>query len=191
VYRWHGASVVLGQPRQFLPDGTPVAGDNNLVTQWRDLQFDIEQGTLHAGVDVQNIHGGGVFSGSYDPQRRDGTPLMCRGFLNLDSLTWNNFQFTDIRGPVWLDDRQIRLGSAAEKPDVARAPQHISAKFYGGVALADATVNLTDTPWYSLKAAIDNVSTGAASRRSCSVAIRPRTCSGRFRPSEASRAGTD
>ncbi|HEY2883228.1 MAG TPA: hypothetical protein VGJ15_12360, partial [Pirellulales bacterium] len=155
--RIQGMIDFQGQPRQYMPDGTPVAGDNNLVTQWNDLLFEVEQGTLHAGVDVQNIHGGAVFSGSYDAQRRDGPPLMCRGVLDLNSITWNNFQFTDLRGPVWIDDRQVRLGGPAEQSEPGRLPQHLLAKFYGGVALADVTVNLTDTPWYKLQASIDNV----------------------------------
>ena len=99
-----------------------VLGDCRVVSQWQNMQFDIEEGTLHTGVEVENIHGGGVFSGSFDPGRAEGQRLITRGELNVDSLTWNSFQFTNVAGPVYLDDRQVIVGSDADpQPTGARA----------------------------------------------------------------------
>src|SRR5262249_5490706 len=102
----HGTVDFSGSSPPLVLDGRPAAvpGPCRVRTDWRDLQVDIEQGTLHAGVDEQNIHGGAAFTGSFDPQRDEGQRLMSRGELNVDSLTWNNFQFTNITGPIWIDD---------------------------------------------------------------------------------------
>lgn len=155
----NGSLDFWGDSPPLLADGRPAAvpGDCRVRAQWRDLHFDIEQGTLHAGVDVKNIHGGGVFSGSYDPQRTDGPPLQSRGWLKVDSLTWNGFQFTDLSGPLWLDDRQVVLGAKADIPQPNIAPRKMEAKFYGGMLQANAQVLLEGTPRFGLEAAMDNV----------------------------------
>ena len=44
------------------------------------------------------------------------------GELKLDSLTYKNFQFTQILGPLWFDNQNVYLGSlpqaAVRRPDV-------------------------------------------------------------------------
>lgn len=148
-----------GQRPPLLPSGAPpaVLGDCRVVTQWQNMQFDIEQGTLHTGVEVENIHGGGVFSGSFDPNRNDGQRLITRGELNLDSVTWNNFQFTNVVGPVYVDDRQVIVGADADQPPPGRSPRHLFGKCYGGGAEADATVALDDTPRFAVQAKLNKV----------------------------------
>jgi hypothetical protein len=147
-----------GQRPPALASGfQPLPGDCRVVTQWQNLQLDVEQGTLHAGVEVQNIHGGGVFNGSYDPNRSDGQQLLCRGDLNVDSITWNNFQFTNVVGPLYLDDRRVVVGSDADPPQQGRPPRHLFAKCYGGTAEADATVWLEETPRFAIQAKLNQI----------------------------------
>jgi AsmA-like C-terminal region/Domain of Unknown Function (DUF748) len=148
-----------GQRPPLLPNGSPpaVLGDCRVVTQWQNMQFDIEQGTLHTGVEVQNVHGGGVFSGSFDPGRNEGQRLLTRGELNVDSLTWNSFQFTNVTGPVYIDDRQVIVGSDADSQPQERTGRHLFARCYGGAVEADADVALDDTPHYAVQAKLNNV----------------------------------
>src|SRR5262249_39676191 len=87
--------------------------------------------------------------------------------LNLDSVTWNGFQFTDIKGPIWLDDHQALLGSVAEQSRPERPPRHVSAQAYGGTMTADASVALDETPRYSVQASV----TDADLARFCTEAI--------------------
>lgn len=143
----------------LLADGQPaaVAGDCQVRTAWKDLEVIIENGTLHPGVEVANISGGGVFSGSYDPLQGKGPKLQCRGLIDIDSAKWNGFQFTDISGPLYLDDQQVLLGRRADVPPPGVSPRKITAKSFGGITQADAWVWLTDTPSFSLQAMVDNV----------------------------------
>ncbi|HTQ39248.1 MAG TPA: AsmA-like C-terminal region-containing protein, partial [Pirellulales bacterium] len=155
----HGVLDFWGQRPPLLPDGSPpaVLGDCRVITQWQNMQFDIEQGTLHTGVEVQNIHGGGVFSGSYDPNRNEGQRLLTRGELNVDSVTWNNFQFTNIAGPVYVDDRQVVVGADADSQSQGQSARHLFAKCYGGTVEADASVALDETPRFSVQAKLNKV----------------------------------
>ena len=155
----NGTLDFRGDSPPLMANGQPAAvpGECRVQSEWRDLHVDMEQGTLHAGVEVKNIHNGGVFSGNYDPLRTEGPLLQCRGWLKLDSITWNDFQFTDLSGPLWLDDHQVVLGTRADTPPPGAAPRKMEAKCYGGIAQADAQVMLDGVPQFSLKAALDNV----------------------------------
>ncbi|HEY2828040.1 MAG TPA: AsmA-like C-terminal region-containing protein [Pirellulales bacterium] len=155
----HGALDFWGQRPPTLEDGfqQTLPGDCRVVTHWQNLQIDVEQGTLHTGVKVENIHGGGVFNGSYDPNRNEGQRLMCRGELNVDSITWNNFQFTNVAGPLYLDDRQVIVGSDADQPQQGRPPRHLFSRCYGGSAEADAWVALEETPRFAVQVKLNNI----------------------------------
>src|SRR5439155_21515578 len=143
----------------LLADGRPaaLAGDCQVRTAWKDLEVIIENGALHPGVEVTNISGGGVFSGSYDPLQGNGPRLQCRGLIDIDSAKWNGFQFTDINGPFYLDDQQVMLGRRADAPPPGVSPRKMTAKSFGGIAQADVWVWLADTPSFSLQAMLDKV----------------------------------
>ncbi len=119
-----GAVDFSGDAPPILASGQPalVQGECKVRSQWTNLRVDMEDATLHTGVDIKNIHGGCVFSGSYDPQRSDGAMLQTRGWLQADSAIWNGFQFTDVSGPLWLDDQQVVLGTRADTPAPGSAP---------------------------------------------------------------------
>jgi hypothetical protein len=126
-------------------------------SQWSNLEFDIENGTLHTGVDLKDIHGKVTLNGDYDPEREDGQRLRSQAIVDVDSLTWNTFQFTKIQGPMWLDDRQVIFGANAEQRQAGRQPHRLAAGFYGGAIEADGRVLLEDAPRFAIQAAVDNV----------------------------------
>ncbi len=152
----HGALDLWGKPPAMAPDGS-APGDCTVRSEWHDLAFDVHQGTLHTGIDLQNIFGGIALTGSYDPERPEGKRLMSRALVHVESLTWNQFQLTDIQGPMWLDDQKVLFGSLAEDTQPGRPPRRLSAKGYGGMLEADGQVLLEETPRYAIQAAVDNV----------------------------------
>jgi AsmA-like C-terminal region len=155
-FEWWGNSAA--GPTTGLP---PPAAECKLRTAW-NAQFDLQQVAVHAGLDLKNVTGGVRLTGECDGQQ-----ARSRGELNLDSLIWNNYQFTNVTGPLWLDDRQVILGSAADAAQQGHAPRHIAAKAYGGSLVADGWVGLEETPRYTAQVVVSNADLG----RFCTEAV--------------------
>ncbi|MDO4550719.1 MAG: hypothetical protein Q4C96_05660 [Planctomycetia bacterium] len=110
----------------------------------------ITQGTIHVGFPLTNIHGGITTTG-----RWDGTDFYTYGEIHLDSLFHQKIQFTQIRGPIWIDNRQLLLGGDAARhihhlkhpqthPDAHVPRQAVSAKVLGGDAYGNFTLFFGD-----------------------------------------------
>jgi hypothetical protein len=94
--------------------------------------------------------------------KHDGLSYFCRGELGLDSLTYRNFQFTQVYGPIWIDDRRILLGhwveqaaEGAETPQPSASPdkrRSLTAQWFGGTVLGGGWIALGDSPRYELQA---------------------------------------
>jgi hypothetical protein len=119
-----------------------------LTADW-DLTFDFSQGSLHAGVTLENIDGGIALKGSHDGDR-----LRCLGELNVDSLTYRDFQFTEVRGPFYADDAQFILGEQARRAEPGRPPRRATAKVYGGTVMADVGILFSAPTQYTLQATV-------------------------------------
>ncbi len=139
----------------------------NVRIGWTDMEIDMQQGSLQTGVVLNNVLGRVILSGMYDALQPVGRRLQCRGALDVDSVSWNGFQFTGVHGPMWLDDQQVILGSHAEPNNPNRLPQHLSAQCYGGTVLADTHVTLAETPRFSLQATVS----GTDLARFCTEAL--------------------
>ncbi len=135
-----------------------LPGECNVVCQWKNLNIDMaEYGTLHAGVDLQNISGGVVLNGSYDGHRPDGQRLFTTGELNVDSVMWKNFQFTNLQGPLQLNDHQLMIGTPLASPRDNTPARRLAAFCYGGAVKADGIVQLNEVPSFTLRASCENV----------------------------------
>ena len=154
---WWGNSTADQSPIEQAGDD----GQCKLRTAW-NVEFDMQQVALHAGLDLKNVDGGVRLVGECNGQQ-----FHSQGELNLDSVIWNGFQFTDVKGPFLLDDHQALLGSVAEAARPDRPGRHVSAKAYGGNVTGDATVALDNTPRYSVQASV----TDADMARFCTEAI--------------------
>ena len=119
-----------------------------LRTAW-NVEFDLQQAGLRAGLDLKNVNGGVRLNGECDGQQ-----VRSHGELNVDSVTWNGFQFSNVKGPFWIDEHQVILGSAAEGQTAGNAPRHLTTQAYGGTVTADAAVSLDETPRYTAQVAI-------------------------------------
>ena len=80
---------------RFSKSADPTAA---VASQW-DLHLDCTEASLQAGIDLENIHGSMRLRGYCDGKRCEES-----GELNLDSVTYQDVQFVDVRGPIWIDD---------------------------------------------------------------------------------------
>lgn len=122
--------------------GTPVR------SSW-DLDFNVQQTSLSAGVPLDNVSGSIRLVGQHD-----GAQLRCGGSLALDSVTFRDFQFTQVHGPLSIDDRQLLLGEFPAHSAPARLPRKVTAKLSGGTVLANVWVGLSEPPKYHLEATL-------------------------------------
>jgi hypothetical protein len=126
------------------------SGDPNalLESSW-DVIFDAQQAALDAGIRLENLYGGVKLAGSFD-----GKQFYSRGELALDAATYKNFQFTEISGPLWIDNGHVLLGAGADTRGGSHTPRRVAAKIFGGTVRADCQVNLGATQQYTLRAAL-------------------------------------
>lgn len=131
---------------------TKAASPATTVTSQWDVQLDSHQTDIQAGVDLRNIHGTVRLVG-----KNDGTRCESSGELMLDSLSFQEVQFTDLRGPLWLDESSCLLGQwACEKQGLP--VRHLTAQVYDGKLAGDAWVSFEDLPKYHADATISDVS---------------------------------
>ncbi len=129
--------------------GTAAPG-SPVRSKW-DLPFAILQGTVGTGIRVENITGGVRLIGECDGQHAH-----SRGLVSIDSLTFKDFQFTKVEGPLWIDEAQVIFGSEAEKPQPGQPPHRMTGRFYGGYLQADCRFILGDPSRYSLVAVLND-----------------------------------
>jgi hypothetical protein len=115
------------------------------------------QGSLNAGPRLENIFGNLVLRGS-----SNGSQFSSSGELHVDSLTYKNFQFTGINGPLWFDNQNVFLGAIGPlaRPTAAGPPRRVTSKLLGGTIAGDCHIRLTPGagyhgPQYHLNASID------------------------------------
>ncbi len=124
-----------------------ASNKSSIQASW-DAQLDCLQAALHPGIDLQNVHGTIRLVGASDGQSSHSS-----GELALESLTFEDVQFTNIRGPLWMDETRCLLGSWASERQ-AESPRRVSAQLYGGSLVSDAWVTLDGVPRYSAVAAL-------------------------------------
>lgn len=103
-----------------------------LQTNW-DVALNLHQVAAQCGIAIENLHGGVRLIGATTPEG-----FQSRGELTLDNATYEGFQFTDIRGPILIDERGFCLGRWAHRGESTQQARRVTAKFYGGDLRADA-----------------------------------------------------
>jgi len=126
--------------------------DTPLYVGW-DVELFLHQSSLQVGPRLENIFGSVKFTGS-----SSGGRYASRGELKLDSATYKNFQVTEVRGPLWLDNTQVVVGvwpgvQTGGQPANRRA----TAKVLGGNMTADCHVRLGTIPHYHVVTTFDGV----------------------------------
>ncbi len=108
-----------------------------------------------AGPQINNVFGAVHLQGS-----SNGTRYASYGQLELDSLTYRNFQLTEILGPLWFDNQNVYLGTLPFKPANGQPLGRITARLFGGSAAADCHVRLGAVPQYRLIATLSGADLG-------------------------------
>ncbi len=152
-----GGIALRGQV-EFTKAGTQAP----LESAW-DVVFDVHQGALDAGLKLENLYGSVKLAGAYDGKR-----FSSRGDVLLDAATYKNFQFTEIAGPLWIDNDHFLAGAWSETQVANRTPRHISAKIFSGVVQADCQVNLGGSPQYMLRASLTDADLGQFAKENVS-----------------------
>lgn len=114
-----------------------------------NIRCDMQQGALTCGLKLEQIYGGVQFEGGFDRQG-----YHSRAELNVDSLLCRNLQFTNVRGPLWLDSGRVLAGAWAERAVEGRPSRHITAKTLGGTVVADAGLSLAPQTRYQVVASL-------------------------------------
>lgn len=127
------------------PDPNPV-----VKSEW-DIQLDCHQTDIQTGIELNNIHGSVRLAGFCDGNRCEST-----GELALDTVTFQDVQFTDIRGPLWIDDTSCLVGQwACEKQGLP--VRHVTARVYDGTLTGDTWITFDQIPKYRTEATIADV----------------------------------
>ncbi len=116
-------------------------------SQW-DIELDCHQTDLQVGIELRNVHGSVRLQGASVDGR-----CQSKGELALDSVTFENVQFTQIRGPIWVDETSCRLGRWAT--DIQRLPtRRLTAKVYNGDLVGDGWATFDGLPEYGAQASL-------------------------------------
>lgn len=128
----------------------PASPTAPVESQW-DVLLDCHQADLQCGIELTDLHGSVRLLGAVDGQRS-----YSRGELHLESAVFEDMQFTNVRGPFWVDETQFRLGRWASQPQ-GTPPRRLTAELLGGAVAADAGVNLAALPVYRVELAIEDM----------------------------------
>lgn len=128
-------------------ENTGQAGEP-LRAAWR-VRFDFHQNHLQCGVPLQHVNGWVALEGGFD-----GRQFQSRGEVQLDSVTVRDLQFTEVAGPLWLDDRQVLVGYWADRQSGASEPRRLVGKAYGGAVLVDGWALLEAPLRYAFQAEV-------------------------------------
>lgn len=131
-------------------------------TQW-NLGLQLQRCELDSGVKLSNVYGGLNLTGRYDEKG-----VVSQGELDLDSLEYKDFQFTEVRGPIWMDEKQVIFGSldGLRRKTGRDTPgqRHLVAKVVGGTIYGDGMVVLGASPEYHLQARLVDADLGRYAR---------------------------
>jgi len=120
-----------------------------VTAQW-DADIDVQQGKLDCGVRLDNLYGGlRKVRGWYD-----GQTFQSAGELYVDSLTYEDYQLTQIRGPLLITPQEVVLGDW-RKPAPGMLARHATARMFGGHLTGDVRVKLLRTPQFTLRAQLE------------------------------------
>lgn len=139
----------------------PTAASPHMVSHW-NLRLGCQQNHIDMGIPLRNVSGLVNLSGMLD-----GSHSFVAGQLDIDSLFWQGMQFTRLRGPIWLDGLECRLGLGAsqrfDQYQIANTGQRtVEADYYGGKLRFDAHVR-QDNSQYTIEATLDNADLGRMS----------------------------
>jgi hypothetical protein len=145
---------VHGRRLDFYHNG--ITGEP-LQSAW-DMDVNLFQNEIQCGMKLENMAGKISLKG-----RCDGRHVGSRGEIKLDSVNFKEYQFTNVSGPLWIDDERVLFGEWADDPsqvpssplDGPRQPRSISANLFEGVVRGKGWILLGADPKYGLDATLE------------------------------------
>jgi len=125
-----------------------------ITSRW-DLDVGFCQGSVDCGLKLENLNGSMKLVGDFD-----GRHFQSRGEFDVDSVSFRNAQFTQVRGPFWIDDEQVLFGVEVDRFSRTRpgaagpagSPRPISARLFGGTLFGNGWIALGPVPRYEFNA---------------------------------------
>ncbi|MEX0711015.1 MAG: AsmA-like C-terminal region-containing protein [Pirellulales bacterium] len=168
--------ALSGRLKKAMMDLRPTGGPINLrgtlelasggspgspITAAWDLELHLQQCHLDCGVELAHLNGRIHLAGAFD-----GLQYHAYGGLKIDSVIYKGFQFTEVMGPIWLDDKQVLLGLWADQQRGVKPQHHVTARLYGGRLVGDLWVKTGPSPRYALQATLTEADLGRWARES-------------------------
>ncbi len=119
-----------------------------LSTEW-NLDVDLEGGSVGKSTRLQNISGGVQLTGKATID-----DVVCHGELNIDSLTYQDIQLTQLRGPFHFDGHQVAFGTGATQP--GQPQRHAVAKLFDGDLAFDSVMSMDESGEFRTTAQLAN-----------------------------------
>ncbi len=140
-----------------------------LRSRW-DVRVGLQQNSLQCGgILLENVCGEASFQGGFDGQH-----VRSRGELALDSVSYKDYQFTRVMGPIWIDDRRVLFGPWVDGPENADAasgvagppqkPRLLTAAIFGGTLYGEGWVILEPTPRYGMSVTLTDANLAECAR---------------------------
>ncbi len=104
-----------------------------------NLMFDVEDGSLQAGLPVSHIAGQVQLVG-----KSDAKGIVSRGELDIDSAMLRGIQLTQVRGPLVIDSQRLLAGTWAERDVTGHVPRWVTANAMGGKLALDGEFVFAD-----------------------------------------------
>lgn len=124
-----------------------------------NLNLDVENGSLRAGVPIEHIHGCVQLRGYNSPAGFEN-----RGELMIDSAIVRDVQLTQIRGPLAMDAEYLRFGTWAEREIPNHRPRPLTANLFGGSIALDGQLRFSQEVPFQLHAWLEQADLTAMAR---------------------------
>jgi len=115
-----------------------------------DLNFDLENAHLEAGVPIDHVHGTVRLLGKKSPGS-----FYCRGRFDVDSAMYEDVQFTSVKGPLWIDSQQVRLGTWAHTSHDQGPQTSVVAQGLGGRVSLDGAILFKEFNPFAIEATLN------------------------------------
>jgi hypothetical protein len=134
------------------------------------VRVGLQQNSLKCGgLLLENLCGEASFRGGFD-----GRHLRSRGELALDSVSYKDYQFTRVTGPIWIDDHHLLFGpwvDGPENPDAAsgvagprQKPRLLTAAIFGGRLYSEGWVTFEAVPRYGVSVTLTDADLARCAR---------------------------
>lgn len=143
--------------------------EDPLQSRW-NIRVGLQQNTLQCGdILLDNICGAASFRGSFD-----GLHATSRGELDLDSISYKDYQLTRVVGPMSIEDGRVMFGAWVDNPTYGikvtdatgplQSPRSLSANLFGGALYGDGWIALGSTPTYTANLTLNDANLGRCSQ---------------------------